>query len=201
MTNDYQSERQGASRRCGHDSQTPTKRPESISSSFANRHTCERNGVSHRYSYWLDVTGETPAASALPLTGLGGAFAFVGRQYRLDVSDRDYYLDLLFYHLSLRCFVVMDLKKDEFKPEYAGKMNFYCSVVGDQLRHPQDQPTLLGEPQGASRGFFHAEGHSIPAASALPLTGLPEGLASSLPSIEAIEAELSLDLDREATDE
>ena len=70
MTNDYQRERQGASRRCGQDSKTPTKRPESISSSFANRHTCERNGVSHRYSYWLDVTGETPAASALPLTGL-----------------------------------------------------------------------------------------------------------------------------------
>nr|WP_295389786.1 PDDEXK nuclease domain-containing protein [uncultured Thiodictyon sp.] len=76
------------------------------------------------------------------LIELGRGFAFVGRQYRLEVSDREFYLNLLFYHLHLRCFVVVDLKKGDFKPEYAGKMNFYCSVVDDQLRHPHDEPTI-----------------------------------------------------------
>ena len=73
---------------------------------------------------------------------LGKGFAFVGSQYHLDVGDQDYYLDLLFYHLRLRCFVVIDLKIEDFKPEFAGKMNFYLSAVDDQLRHPDDQPTI-----------------------------------------------------------
>lgn len=76
------------------------------------------------------------------LLELGAGFAFVGRQYELTVSERDFYLDLLFYHLKLRCFVVVELKKGEFKPEYAGKMNFYCSAVDDLLRHPTDNPTI-----------------------------------------------------------
>ena len=76
------------------------------------------------------------------LLELGQGFAFVGRQYHLAVSDKDFYLDLLFYHLKLRCFIVIELKKGEFKPEYAGKMNFYCSVVDDQLRNETDQPTI-----------------------------------------------------------
>ncbi len=76
------------------------------------------------------------------LLELGRGFAFVGRQYEVSVSDREYYLDLLFYHLHLRCFVVVDLKKGDFKPEYAGKMNFYCSAVDDLLRHQQDAPEL-----------------------------------------------------------
>jgi len=76
------------------------------------------------------------------LVELGRGFAFVGRQYRLEVSDQEYFVDLLFYHLELRCFVVVDLKRGPFKPEYAGKMNFYCSAVDDQLRHVQDVPTI-----------------------------------------------------------
>jgi len=64
------------------------------------------------------------------LLELGQGFAFVGRQYHLTVSDKDFYLDLLFYHYRLHCFVVVELKRGEFKPEYAGKMNFYCSVHG-----------------------------------------------------------------------
>jgi len=76
------------------------------------------------------------------LLELGAGFAFVGRQYCLAVSDRDFYLDLLFYHLKLRCFIVIELKKGDFKPEYAGKMNFYCSVVDDRLRNETDQPTI-----------------------------------------------------------
>ena len=76
------------------------------------------------------------------LVELGKGFAFVGQQYRLDVGDEDYYLDLLFYHLHLRCYVVIDLKVVPFKPEFAGKMNFYLSAVDEQLRHPDDQPTI-----------------------------------------------------------
>ncbi len=136
------------------------------------------------------------------LLELGRGFAFVGRQYRLDVSDRDYYLDLLFYHLQLRCFVVVDLKKGEFKPEYSGKMNFYCSVVDDQLRHPQDQPTLgliLCQTKDRIIAEYSLRDIDKPIGVAdYELTrALPEKLASSLPSIEAIEAELSQDLPAE----
>jgi predicted nuclease of restriction endonuclease-like (RecB) superfamily len=73
---------------------------------------------------------------------LGKGFAFVGSQYHLEVGDQDYYLDLLFYHLRLRCFVVVELKIEEFKPEFAGKMNFYLSAVDDQLRHKSDAPSI-----------------------------------------------------------
>jgi predicted nuclease of restriction endonuclease-like (RecB) superfamily len=73
---------------------------------------------------------------------MGVGFAFVGRQVSLEVGGRDYYLDLLFYHLKLRCFIVIDLKIGEFKAEYAGKMNFYLSAVDDRLRHVDDKPTI-----------------------------------------------------------
>jgi predicted nuclease of restriction endonuclease-like (RecB) superfamily len=73
---------------------------------------------------------------------LGKGFAFVGSQYHLDVGGQDYFIDLLFYHLHLRCFVVIDLKIEDFKPEFAGKMNFYLSAVDDQLRHPADNPSI-----------------------------------------------------------
>jgi predicted nuclease of restriction endonuclease-like (RecB) superfamily len=76
------------------------------------------------------------------LVELGAGFAFVGQQVRLDVGGEDFYLDLLFYHLKLRCYVVIDLKATAFKPEYAGKMNFYLSAVDDLLRHPDDQPSI-----------------------------------------------------------
>jgi predicted nuclease of restriction endonuclease-like (RecB) superfamily len=136
------------------------------------------------------------------LLELGRGFAFVGRQYRLEVSDRDFYLDLLFYHLHLRCFVVVELKKGDFKPEYAGKMNFYCSVVDDQLRHPQDVPTLgliLCQTKDRILAEYALRDIHKPIGIAdYEITrALPGELASSLPSIEAIEAELSRDLGNE----
>lgn len=141
------------------------------------------------------------------LMELGRGFAFVGRQYPLEVSDQEFYLDLLFYHLHLRCFVVVDLKKGDFKPEHAGKMNFYCSVVDDQLRHPQDQPTLgLILCQTKDRilaEYALRDIHKPIGIAGYELTrALPKELASSLPSIEAIEAELSrnLDIDSEPGD-
>jgi predicted nuclease of restriction endonuclease-like (RecB) superfamily len=73
---------------------------------------------------------------------MGVGFAFMGRQVHMEIGKRDHYLDLLFYHHKLRCFVVIDLKIGEFKPEYAGKMNFYLSAVDDQMRHADDQPTI-----------------------------------------------------------
>lgn len=73
---------------------------------------------------------------------LGKGFAFVGSQYHVQVGGQDYYLDLLFYHLRLRCFVVFELKMEGFKPEFAGKMNFYLSIVDNQLRNSNDQPSI-----------------------------------------------------------
>jgi predicted nuclease of restriction endonuclease-like (RecB) superfamily len=73
---------------------------------------------------------------------LGKGFAFVGSQYHLEIGDQDYYLDLLFYQIKLRCFVVIELKIEEFKPEFAGKMNFYLSAVDDLLRQKTDQPSI-----------------------------------------------------------
>lgn len=76
------------------------------------------------------------------LVELGAGFAFVGRQVRLEVGGEDFYLDLLFYHLKLRRYVVIELKATAFKPEYAGKMNFYLSAVDDLMRHPDDKPSI-----------------------------------------------------------
>ena len=73
------------------------------------------------------------------LLELGVGFAFVGRQYHMEISGQ-YYFDLLFYHLRLRCYVVIDLKMKAFEPEFAGKMNFYLSAVDDQLRHADNRP-------------------------------------------------------------
>jgi predicted nuclease of restriction endonuclease-like (RecB) superfamily len=73
---------------------------------------------------------------------LGKGFAFVGSQYHLEVGGQDFFLDLLFYHLRLRCYIVIDLKIEEFKPEFAGKMNFYLSAVDDLLRRSEDQASL-----------------------------------------------------------
>jgi len=130
------------------------------------------------------------------LLELGRGFAFVGRQYRLEISDREFYLDLLFYHLQLRCFVVVELKKGEFKPEYAGKMNFYCSAVDDLLRHAHDAPTIgMILCQTKDRVFVEYALRDVrkPIGVAdYELTrALPTELASSLPSIESLEAELA----------
>ncbi len=139
------------------------------------------------------------------LLELGQGFAFVGRQYRLEVSDKEFYLDLLFYHLNLRCFVVVELKKGDFKPEYAGKMNFYCSVVDDKLKHATDQPTLgLILCQTKDRilaEYALRDIHKPIGVADYELTrALPKELASSLPTIEQIEAELQGDLQMTDTD-
>ncbi|PIY27276.1 MAG: DUF1016 domain-containing protein [Deltaproteobacteria bacterium CG_4_10_14_3_um_filter_51_14] len=135
------------------------------------------------------------------LLELGSGFAFVGRQYHLEVSDKDFYLDLLFYHLKLRCFIVVELKKGDIKPEYAGKMNFYCSVVDDQLRNETDQPTigliLCQTKDRILAEYALRDIHKPIGISDYELTrALPENLKSSLPTVEEIEAELSQDVSK-----
>ncbi|MFH1258521.1 MAG: PDDEXK nuclease domain-containing protein [Elusimicrobiota bacterium] len=130
------------------------------------------------------------------LIEMGAGFAFMGRQYHLTVSDKDFYLDLLFYHIKLRCFLIIELKKGEFKPEYAGKMNFYCSAVDDLLKRQTDQPTI-GLILCQTKDKIFAEYalrdiHKPIGISEYELTrALPDNLKSSLPSVEEIEAELS----------
>ncbi|MEW6302263.1 MAG: PDDEXK nuclease domain-containing protein [Verrucomicrobiota bacterium] len=135
------------------------------------------------------------------LVALGVGFAFVGQQYRLEISGEDFSLDLLFYHLRLRCFVVVDLKMEGFKPEFAGKMNFYLSAVDDQLRHPDDQPTiglLLCKERDRLVVEYALRDVKKPIGVAEWKTrlveSLPKKLQSSLPTIQQIEAELAGDL-------
>jgi len=133
------------------------------------------------------------------LLELGTGFAFVGRQYHLEVSNQDFYLDLLFYHLKLRCYVVIDLKKGDFKPEYAGKMNFYCSAVDDKLKHATDQATIgliLCQTKDRIIAEYTLRNMQKPIGiSAYELTRvLPEELKSSLPTIAEIEQELVINL-------
>lgn len=132
------------------------------------------------------------------LLELGQGFAFVGRQYHLVVGDKDFYIDLLFYHLKLRRYVVIELKRGDFKPEYAGKMNFYCSVVDDVLRHETDGQTigliLCQRPDRVLAEYALRDMTKPIGVSAFELTrALPQTLESSLPSIEDIERELERD--------
>ena len=133
------------------------------------------------------------------LLELGAGFAFVGRQYHVEVEEQDFYIDLLFYHIKMRCFVVIDLKKGDFKPaEYAGKMNFYCSAIDDTLKHPTDQPTIgliLCENKKKIIAEYALRDTNKPiGVSEYELTrALPENLKPSLPSIDEIENELSQD--------
>jgi predicted nuclease of restriction endonuclease-like (RecB) superfamily len=130
------------------------------------------------------------------LLELGQGFAFVGRQYHLSVGDSDFYPDLLFYHLKLRCYVVIELKRGDFKPEYAGKLNFYCNVVDDTMRHPQDAATIglilcQGKDNVLAEYALRGIDKPIGIASYELTRSLPATLASALPSIEMLEAELA----------
>ncbi|SRR5579883_1023557 len=130
------------------------------------------------------------------LLELGQGFAFVGRQYHLEVGDSDFYIDLLFHNLKLRCYVVIDVKTGEFKAEYSGKMNFYLSVVDDQLRHCSDAPSigliLCQERDQIVAEYALRDVNKPIGISEYELTrALPPRLRSALPSVEEIESELS----------
>jgi predicted nuclease of restriction endonuclease-like (RecB) superfamily len=131
------------------------------------------------------------------LLELGVGFAFVGRQFHMEISGQDYYLDLLFYHLRLRCYVVIDLKMKAFEPEFAGKMNFYLSAVDDQLRHADDKPSiglLLCKERDQLTVEYALRDLKKPIGVAHWQTklveSLPKNLKGSLPTVAEIEAEL-----------
>ena len=130
------------------------------------------------------------------LLELGAGFAFVGSQVPLEVGGEDFRIDLLFYHLKLRCFVVIDLKATAFKPEYAGKMNFYLSAVDDLLRDPDDKPSIGLILCQAKNGIvaeyaLRDMGKPLGVSAFRYLEQLPENLKGTLPTIEEIEAELA----------
>ena len=138
------------------------------------------------------------------LIELGAGFAFIGNQVKLTVGDADSFIDLLFYHVRLRCYVVVELKATAFKPEHAGKMNFYLSAVDDLLRHKDDQPSiglLLCRSRNRVQVEYALRDIRKPIGVAQWETriveALPEDLKGSLPTVEELEAELSREEDEQ----
>lgn len=147
----------------------------------------------------LDIERQLTQHITKFLLELGKGFAFIGRQYPLQVGDKDYRLDLLFYHIRLRCFVVVDLKVVEFQPEFAGKMNFYLSVVDEQIKTADDQPTIgiiLCKNKNKLEVEYALKGMSQPiGVSEFEVTqALPAELKSNLPTVEEFENELNKDI-------
>jgi len=129
------------------------------------------------------------------LLELGKGFAFIGQQYHLKVSESDYYIDLLFYHTRLKCYVVIELKNRKFIPEFAGKLNFYLSAVDSLVKQPDDNATigiLLCRDKDTIETEFALRDINKPmGVSEFEITEiLPENLKSSLPTVEEIEKEL-----------
>jgi predicted nuclease of restriction endonuclease-like (RecB) superfamily len=129
------------------------------------------------------------------LLELGAGFAFVGRQVHLEVGGEDFYLDLLFYHLKLRAYVVIELKAGDFKPEHTGKLSFYLSAVDAQVKAPEDAPTiglLLCKSKNRVVAEYTLRDTNKPmgVAEYQLVEALPKDLEASLPSVEQIEREL-----------
>lgn len=133
------------------------------------------------------------------LLELGAGFAFVGRQFRLEVAGDEFFIDLLFYHTRLKCYVVVELKATAFKPEHAGQLNFYLSAVDAQIKAEDDKPTiglLLCKQQNRLVAEYALSGIEKPigVAEYQLLRDLPDNLGKALPSIAEIEAELAGDM-------
>ncbi len=135
------------------------------------------------------------------LLELGAGFAFIGSQYHLEVGDQDFYIDLLFYHLKLHCYVVVELKDQDFKPEYAGKMNFYLSAVDDLVKTDHDNPSIgiiLCKSKNNSLAKYALRDMSKP----IGLTqyklrkALPQAIKNDLPTIKQLETELAKDFNQ-----
>jgi len=129
------------------------------------------------------------------LLELGAGFSYLGRQYKLKVAHDEFKIDLLFYHVKLHCYVVIELKTIDFKPEFAGKLNFYISAVDAQIKSKEDNPTigiLICKSKNDTVVEYSLKDINKPiGVSEYELTTiLPENLKSSLPTIEEIEAEL-----------
>ncbi|NWB20255.1 MULTISPECIES: PDDEXK nuclease domain-containing protein [unclassified Pseudomonas] len=132
------------------------------------------------------------------LLELGAGFAFVGRQVLLDVGGEEFFVDLLFYHLKLRCYVVIELKAGKFKPDHLGQLGFYLAAVDAQLKHPQDSPTIglllcKSKNEVVAEYALRDSSRPIGVAEYQLVESLPAELQTSLPSIEQIERELASD--------
>nr|WP_281838368.1 DUF1016 domain-containing protein [Cardiobacterium hominis] len=130
------------------------------------------------------------------LLELGSGFAFVGRQYRLEVNGDEFFIDLLFYHIRLKCYVVVELKATAFKPEHAGQLNFYLAAIDAQVKAPDDNPTiglLLCKTQNRLVAEYALSGIDKPIGIAEYelVRALPEPLLTNLPTVEQLENELS----------
>lgn len=130
------------------------------------------------------------------LIELGKGFAFLGSQYKIEISETDYFIDLLFYHMELRSYVVIELKAGKFKPEFAGKLNFYLSAVDSQLKRIEDNPTigiLLCKKKDKIEAEYALRDINKPMGiSEYRLTeAIPENIKTQLPSIEELEEELN----------
>ncbi len=146
----------------------------------------------------LDIEQELTANITKLLLELGNGFAFVGRQYHLEIENEDYYIDLLFYNLKVRCYVVIELKTTEFKPEYAGKLNFYLSAVDKYIKDENDNPTfgiLLCKDKKKVTAELALKDVNKPigVSEYKILSEIPEFLETALPSIEDIEKRLEVD--------
>lgn len=133
------------------------------------------------------------------LLELGAGFAYMGRQVPLQVSDQEFFLDLLFYHVNLQCYVVIELKTKTFSPEHAGKLNFYIKAVDELMKKPTDNPTigllLCKEKDQLIAEWALSDIHKPIGVSEYQLTKhLPTELQSKLPTVEQIESELEADL-------
>jgi len=132
------------------------------------------------------------------LLELGAGFAFVGQQVLLDVGGDEFFIDLLFYHLKLRCYVVIELKAGKFKPEHLGQLSFYLTAVDAQLKQPQDGPTIglllcKSKNKVVAEYALRDNARPIGVAEYQLVESLPAELQTSLPSIEQIERELASD--------
>lgn len=136
------------------------------------------------------------------LLELGEGFSFVGRQVPIKIDDEDFFIDLLFYHIRLRCYIVIELKSVKFRAEYAGKMNLYLSAVDDLLKSEADNPTiglLLCKSKSEIIAEYALRGINQPIGIAEYeiLKSIPNDLKPQLPSIEEIEQELAATLNKE----
>lgn len=129
------------------------------------------------------------------LIELGVGFAFLGNQYRLEVEGDEFFIDLLFYHARLHCYVVIELKNTEFKPEYVGKLNFYLAAVDDLVRDKAvDAPTIgliLCKSKKGTVVEYALRDLATPMGVSTYRTALPDAIASALPSIETLTAEMA----------
>lgn len=143
----------------------------------------------------LDVERQLTQHITQFLLELGKGFAFIGRQYHLEVAGNDYYIDLLFYHVTLKCYVVVELKNRKFIPEYAGKLNFYLSAVDSLLKRNDDQPTigllLCRDKNNIEVEFALRDMNKPMGVSEYTLVeALPDNLKGSMPTVEEIEKDL-----------